>query len=92
MICINNREYFYEGLELNFVLLFQPLFPGESGVDQLVEIIKVIFALVCVCACTVTCLPLCLCPITDINLVHRGKMLSSNQAMWLLLGCHLLSG
>lgn len=27
----------------NLYLLFKPLFPGESGVDQLVEIIKVIF-------------------------------------------------
>lgn len=24
-----------------YVILLQPLFPGESGVDQLVEIIKV---------------------------------------------------
>lgn len=24
-----------------FIILYQPLFPGESGVDQLVEIIKV---------------------------------------------------
>ena len=28
-----------------FYVLFQPLFPGESGVDQLVEIIKVIISL-----------------------------------------------
>ena len=30
------------------LLLGQPLFPGESGVDQLVEIIKVISSLACI--------------------------------------------
>ena len=30
------------GTKYLFIYLYQPLFPGESGVDQLVEIIKVV--------------------------------------------------
>ena len=33
-------------VKMKFVFVFQPLFPGESGVDQLVEIIKVIFLII----------------------------------------------
>jgi serine/threonine protein kinase len=39
------------GCVLAELLLGSPMFPGESGVDQLVEIIKVRDICVCVCVC-----------------------------------------
>ena len=36
----------YVKINLFLFLFFQPLFPGESGVDQLAEIIKVIFMII----------------------------------------------
>lgn len=39
----SNIFCFYRySLHISLIIMFQPLFPGESGVDQLVEIIKVI--------------------------------------------------
>lgn len=44
-----NIDIWSAGCVLAELLLGQPIFPGDSGVDQLVEIIKVC---VCVCYCS----------------------------------------
>ena len=45
MICFSLFFFCLVYLIKNCIFFLQPLFPGESGVDQLVEIIKVIFVI-----------------------------------------------
>lgn len=60
-----NIDIWSAGCVLAELLLGQPIFPGDSGVDQLVEIIKV-----CVCVCVTAAAALCdLCVITTLLLL-----------------------